>query len=101
MGTMWISSSFYKFPLTAEYSINNYEDKSIKENSIFLQTNRILTVMWGVVYYLMGVFSVLKFNNWTNLIFNNAIPVLMLIFTNYFAKNYPKYLMSKNVYAER
>lgn len=101
MGTMWIGSSFYKFPLTAEYSINNYEDKNIKENSMFLQTNRILTIMWGVVYYLMGVFSILKFNNWTNLIFNNAIPVLMLIFTNYFAKNYPKYLMSKNVYAER
>lgn len=101
MGTMWIGSLFYKYPLTSEYSINNYADKSLKENSIFLQTNKILTGLWGVIYYLMGIFSILKFDSWVNLIINNAIPLLMLVFTNYFAKEYPKFLMSKNISMER
>ena len=101
MGTMWIGSLFYKYPLTSEYSIKNYADKSLKENSIFLQTNKILTGLWGVIYYLMGIFSILKFDSWVNLVINNAIPLLMLVFTNYFAKEYPKFLMSKNISMER
>lgn len=100
MGAMWLMSAFNKVPLTAEYSINNFEDKTIKENYIFLRTNRILTVMWGIAYFFMGVFSTLSFSGWTKLLLNNLFPLALLIFTNYFAKEYPKYLMTKNTTLE-
>jgi multimeric flavodoxin WrbA/putative sterol carrier protein len=100
VGTIWLISTFFKYPLTAEYSINQFEDKKMKDNVIFIKTNKILTVLWVVVYYLMGVLSFLNFHGVEKLILNNLLPLGMLWFTNYFAKEYPKHLMSKNIKME-
>lgn len=100
MGSIWLFSMLKKYPLTAEYSINRFKDTEIKDNFIFLKTNKILTLMWGVVYYLLAFLFLLPLNSFEKLLINPLIPVLVLLFTNYFANTYPNFLMKKYIKIE-
>lgn len=91
-GIMWTASGFVKIPLTAHYSMNAYNGEDALRNPLFIKTNRILTLMWGMVYLLTSV--------WTGLLMGTAVkpyigavncvvPALMGLFTLWFQSWYP------------
>ncbi len=91
-GLMWLISSVTKIPLTAHYSANDYNGDEALENPLFMKTNLILTVMWGILYVLTSVMTyfVMKtsFASYLGII-NNILPIFMGIFTAWFQKWYP------------
>lgn len=90
-GIMWTASYFRPIPLTAHYSVNDYGD-DMMENPIFIKTNRILTLCWGVLYLLIPVWTYFIMGSetlsWLNIL-NSILPLLMGIFTGWFQKWYP------------
>lgn len=91
-GLMWTVSAFRKIPLTAHYSMNDYNGEEALKNSLFMKTNRILTACWGVLYLLMPIWTWFlmgtALGSWTGAI-NSVLPMLMGIFTAWFQKWYP------------
>lgn len=98
-GLMWLGSCLTRIPLTAHYSMNNYNGEKALENPLFMQTNRILTALWGVLYVVTAVWTFFlmrsRFSVWTAVV-NNILPVLMGVFTAWFQKWYPAYYAKKN-----
>ncbi len=91
-GLMWTISCFTKIPLTAHYSANDYNGESALLNPLFIKTNMILTMMWGVLYILTGVMTyfIMKTSFAPYLaIINNILPIFMGIFTGWFQRWYP------------
>jgi multimeric flavodoxin WrbA len=91
-GALWLGSTFTKVPLTAHYSSASFNGEEAYKNPLFIKTNRILTMMWGILYILSSVLSYFLMNSflaeYTGLI-NYAIPSGMGLFTAWFAKWYP------------
>lgn len=91
-GLMWGISAFFKIPLTAQYSMNDYGEDKALQNPIFIKTNRILTAAWGVLYIITAVWTYFlmgtSFRSYTGII-NSLLPILMGIFTAWFQKWYP------------
>ncbi|MCM1268373.1 MAG: NAD(P)H-dependent oxidoreductase [Bacteroidales bacterium] len=91
-GVMWAASCLGKVPLTANYSMNDYGGGEALQNALFLKTNRILTMIWGVLYLVTSVFTWFlmrtSISSFVGLI-NSILPVLMGIFTAWFQKWYP------------
>lgn len=91
-GLMWTVSCFTKIPLTAYYSANDYNGESALSNPLFIKTNWILTLMWGVLYLLTAVITYFvmqtPFASYLGII-NNILPIFMGIFTGWFQKWYP------------
>ena len=92
-GLIWTVSCFTNVPLTAHYSKNSYNGDAALRNPIFIQTNRILTAAWGILYLVTPI--------WTYFIMqtdaasfvgaiNSALPALMGAFTAWFQKWYPR-----------
>lgn len=91
-GLMWTVSCFTKIPLTAHYSANDYNGESAFKNPLFIKTNLILTMMWGVLYIVTAgmTYLIMKTSFAPYLaIINNIMPVFMGIFTGWFQKWYP------------
>ena len=91
-GLFWLLSCLTKEPLCAAYVKYNYGGESAHQNPLFMKTNYILAVAWGVLYVLTAVWTFLLrkvgFGN-TLILVNNLIPVLMGLFTAWFQKWYP------------
>ena len=91
-GCMWAVSCFGKVPLTANYSMNSYGGEDALQNGLFLKTNRILTMLWGVLYLFTSIFTWFlmqtPISSLVGLI-NSALPIFMGIFTAWFQKWYP------------
>ncbi|MEG2295984.1 MAG: NAD(P)H dehydrogenase, partial [Oscillospiraceae bacterium] len=97
-GLFWLSALVLKIPLTAHYSYYRHGGISALENPLFIRTNRIVSVIWGLfyviaaiaAYFLMGT-VVARF---TGLILAGG-PLILGIFTPLFVKLYPKYYAQK------
>lgn len=91
-GVMWTVTCFGKIPLTAHYSMNQYGEESALENPLFLKTNWILTLMWGILYLLTPIWTYFimgtEIASLTGAI-NSLLPIFMGIFTAWFQKWYP------------
>ena len=91
-GVMWTASCFGKIPLTAHYSMNEYDGESALENPLFLKTNWILTLLWGVLYLLTPIWTYIimgtEISAFTGAV-NSLLPILMGVFTVWFQKWYP------------
>jgi len=91
-GSLWLASTFTKIPLTAYYSSASLNGDEAYSNPLFIKTNWILTLMWGILYILSAILSYFLMNSsladYTGLI-NYAIPSGMGLFTAWFAKWYP------------
>lgn len=91
-GMMWLLSCFGKVPLTAHYSMNSYGGENALQNVLFMKTNRILTMLWGILYLFTSVFTWLLMqtavSSYVGLI-NSVLPIFMGIFTVWFQKWYP------------
>jgi putative sterol carrier protein len=58
LGLIWLFSLLHApRPLTADYSRWDHAE-SLADNSTFLHVNRVLTLMWGTVFVLMGAMAV-------------------------------------------
>lgn len=93
-GLMWTVTAFLKIPLTAYYSMNHYGREQALRNPLFLQTNRILTACWGVLYLLTPIWTyALLTTPWHSLTgaINSVLPILMGFFTAWFQKWYPRH----------
>ncbi|MCI8800451.1 flavodoxin family protein [Acetatifactor muris] len=91
-GVMWTASCLCRIPLTAYYSMNQYNGEEALANPIFMRTNRILTLLWGILYLVTPVWTYFLIGSgmgvWTGAV-NSALPALMGIFTQWFQKWYP------------
>ena len=91
-GVMWTASCFVRIPLTAHYSMNDYDGESALSNPLFVKTNRILTLAWGVLYLLTPIWTYFilgtRVGGWIGAI-NSILPLLMGLFTAWFQKWYP------------
>jgi len=72
--------------------MNNYGGEDALQNALFLKTNRILTMLWGVLYLVTSIFTWFlmrtPISSLVGLI-NSALPIFMGIFTVWFQKWYP------------
>lgn len=91
-GLMWTGSCFRPVPLTAHYSMNDYNGEEALKNALFIKTNRILTACWGVLYLLTPIWTYVLMGTevagWTGGI-NSILPMAMGLFTAWFQKWYP------------
>lgn len=91
-GVMWALSCLCPIPLTAHYSMNGYGGASALENPLFVRTNRILTLAWGVLYLLTPIWTYFllgtRLGGWTGAV-NSILPIFMGVFTAWFQKWYP------------
>lgn len=91
-GIMWTTSCFGKVPLTAHYSMMNYNGESALQNPLFIKTNWILTLMWGILYLLTPIWTWFllgtEIGSYAGAI-NSVLPVFMGIFTAWFQRWYP------------
>jgi len=91
-GLLWFISGFCKIPLTAFYSNKNYNGEGAFENPLFMKTNKILTIMWGIFYFAGTIVAYFLINSAMALYtgaFLAAIPAVMGGFTAWFSKWYP------------
>ena len=91
-GMMWLLSCQTNIPLTAHYSMNDYNGEEALKNPLFMKTNQILTLCWGVLYILTSLWSYLLMGTTvaylTGLI-NSICPFLLGMFTVWFQRWYP------------
>ncbi|MCI8417571.1 MAG: flavodoxin family protein [Lachnospiraceae bacterium] len=91
-GAMWTLTCLGRIPLTAHYSMNQYQGEKALSNPIFMKTNRILTLLWGILYLITplwtSVFLKTEWGSWSGAV-NSLLPVAMGIFTAWFQKWYP------------
>lgn len=90
-GLLWTVNGFTRIPLTANYSVNDYGGETMLTNPLFLKTNRILTLCWGILYLLMSLWTVVFFMldvHWIAVL-NSLLPMVMSFFTIWFQKWYP------------
>lgn len=92
-GAMWLASCPGKcIPLTAHYSMNSYGGEDALKNALFVKTNRILTMLWGILYLATAVFSWFLMRSAVSRLaglINSVLPALMGIFTAWFQRWYP------------
>lgn len=91
-GVMWLMSCLGKIPLTAHYSMNRYGGEDALQNPLFLKTNRILTMLWGILYLFISIFTRLLMQTFVSNfvgVINSVLPVFIGIFTAWFQKWYP------------
>lgn len=91
-GVMWMVTCFGKIPLTAYYSMNQYNGEDALRNPLFMKTNWILTFMWGILYLLTPIWTYIlmgtDIKSYIGAV-NSVLPIFMGIFTVWFQKWYP------------
>lgn len=90
-GLLWTINGIGKIPLTAHYSQNDYGGEGMLTNPLFIKTNRILTLCWGVLYLAMTLWTAALLSlgfAWVSTV-NSILPAFMSIFTVWFQKWYP------------
>lgn len=92
-GVMWLVSCAGELtPLTAHYSMNSYGGEDALKNALFIKTNRILTMLWGMLYLITAVISWFLMRSPVSRLaglINSVLPALMGIFTAWFQRWYP------------
>lgn len=91
-GIMWTASCFGTIPLTAHYSMNHYNGEDALRNPLFVKTNQILTLMWGILYLLTPIWTYALMGTGVKSYIgaiNSVAPIFMGVFTVWFQKWYP------------
>ncbi len=97
-GLLWSVSCLLRVPLTAWYSMKDYNGDKALENPLFLRTNRILTLAWGVLYLLTGLWTFFLMGTPAApflTVINNILPVFLGLFTAWFQRWYPAHYAAK------
>jgi hypothetical protein len=92
---MWLVSSLCtKTPLTAWYAAKNYGGEAAYHNPLFIRTNKIIDIGWGIAYALCCLLMAAGLYLYAMLA-NAAGPIAMGIFTIWFQRWYPAYYARK------
>ena len=94
-GLMWLGSCAARAPLCAAYVKYDYGGESALDNPIFVRTNQILAMGWGVLYVLTALWTFMLRNSSLGsgiVIVNNLAPAAMGIFTVWFQNWYPAWV---------
>jgi len=92
-GLMWLVPALVGVPLSAHYSKNSYGGNGALNNTIFVQTNRIICLVWGVTYLAAAVAAFLLVGTDAAplvAIVNNILPLPAAFFTVWFQRWYPQ-----------
>ncbi len=89
-GLMWLVSALWFVPLSAHYVKGSYGGNKALRNAIFLETNRIICLVWGVTYLASAV-AALVAPQATALI-SELLPVPAAVFTVVFQRWYPAHV---------
>ena len=92
-GLMWLVPALVGIPLSAHYSKNSYGGNGALNNTIFVQTNRIICLVWGVTYLAAAVAAFLLVGTDAAplvAIVNNILPLPAAFFTVWFQRWYPQ-----------
>lgn len=71
--------------------MNSYGGEDALKNALFIKTNRILTMLWGILYLATAVFSWFLMQSPVSRLaglINSVLPALMGIFTAWFQRWY-------------
>lgn len=91
-GLLWSLSCATKIPLSAHYSKNEYNGDIALENPLFLKTNFILSLSWGLLYLITPIwtyFIMCSRMPYLTTVVNGILPCSMGIFTIWFQRWYP------------
>ena len=86
-GLMWLVSALWFVPLSAPYVKGGYGGDKALRNVIFVQTNRIICLVWGVTYLAAAAASCIA-PGATPLI-SQLLPIPAAVFTVWFQRWYP------------
>lgn len=91
-GLLWLLSCLTPIPLSAHYSKEKYHGEAAYQNPVFMRTNLILTLAWGLLYAASagGTYVIMRsaVPELAALI-NTLCPLLLGLFTLWFEKAYP------------
>jgi putative sterol carrier protein len=88
---MWLVSSLCtKMPLSAWYTAKNYGKESAYNNPLFIRTNKIIDIGWGIIYTVCCLLMAAGFYMYA-ILANAAGTMAMGVFTLWFQKWYPAY----------
>jgi hypothetical protein len=91
---MWLISSLCtKMPLSAWYVTKDYGNEAAFDNPLFIRTNKIIDIGWGITYAVCCLLMVADFYMFAILV-STAGTAAMGIFTVWFQKWYPAYYAS-------
>jgi multimeric flavodoxin WrbA len=94
---MWLMSSLCtKIPLSAWYVAKDYGKEAAYGNPLFIRTNKIIDIGWGITYAVCCLLMATGFYMYAILV-NTAGAVAMGIFTAWFQKWYPAYYARKTI----
>lgn len=97
-GLLWILSCMIKIPLSAHYSKNEYNGDLALGNPLFMKTNRILSLCWGILYLVTPIWTYFIMGSevgYLTIVINGILPIFMGIFTLWFQKWYPSKVAAK------
>ena len=89
-GLMWLVSALWFMPLSAYYVNGSYGGNKALRNSIFVQTNRIICLVWGVTYLVAAVAALVAPG--ATPIISELLPLPAAIFTVVFQRWYPAHV---------
>jgi hypothetical protein len=94
---MWLLSSLCtKMPLSAWYVAKNYGSAVAYDNPLYIKTNKIIDIGWGITYVICCLLMAVGFYKFALLV--NAVgTAAMGIFTAWFQKWYPAYYARKTL----
>lgn len=98
-GLMWLVSCCFKEPLCAAYVKYGYNGEDALKNPLFMKTNYILAIGWGILYVLISIWTfILNKTDFAQylIVINNVMPLFMGLFTGWFQKWYPAHIAKGN-----
>jgi multimeric flavodoxin WrbA len=92
---LWLVSSLCtKMPLSAWYVAKNYGNEAAYQNPLFIRTNKIIDICWGILYVICCLLMTAGVYGYA-LLANTAGSAVLGIFTLWFQKWYPPYYAGK------
>lgn len=89
-GLMWLVSALWLTPLSAYYVKGSYGGNKALRNVIYLQTNRIICLVWGVTYLVAAVAAFVAPG--ATPIISELLPLPAAVFTVAFQRWYPAHV---------
>lgn len=89
-GLMWLVSALWFVPVSSYYVKGSYGGDSALGNAIFIDTNRIICLVWGVTYLAAAVVSF--FAPQITIVTSQLLPIPAAIFTVVFQRWYPAHV---------
>jgi putative sterol carrier protein len=91
---LWLVSAVTPIPLSAWYSSERHGGNAAFNNPLFLLTNKIISIGWGIIYIIscLWIWSITHsyYIHLAGLV-NMICPAIMGIFTAIFSKRFPAY----------